>query len=139
MNSINEMYSIGIVTHYYSVLAVLGVIFVNYVKLIKADEIEPYKRFNSIFNPMGNIFIGAVIFTGVVMMAAKHLDFTIENIVMIFVAIYVIWLEVKRSVGLKLIKNDDYDGFLKYKNRIKNLLLVQVLSIVAISVWMLVL
>ena len=42
-----------------------------------------------------------VIFTGVIMMAAKHLDFTIENIAMILFAMILIYLELKRSLGLK--------------------------------------
>jgi len=134
----NEMYNMSIVTHYYGVVTVLAVIFLNLFMIAKANNIQKYKRFNTIFNPIGSTFIGAVLFTGVIMMAAKHLDFTIENIVMIFIAIYVIVLEVKRSKKLKYIKNDDLDGFKSYKSEIFKLLFIEIVLVVVISVWMLI-
>jgi len=128
----------GIVTHYYGVVAVIGVIVLNLYKLYSAKSIVDYKRFNSLFNPIGSTFIGSVIFTGVLMMAAKHLDFTIPNILMIIIAIYVIVLEVKRSKKLKFIRNDDLEKFALYKIEVYKLLSIQTILIVLISAWMLV-
>ena len=134
----NEMYNISIVTHYYGVIAVFGVIFLNLYKLKQATNIAQYRRFNTLFNPIGSTFIGSVIFTGIIMMAAKHLDFTIENILMIVIAIYVIVLEVKRSKKLRFIRNDDYDGFMIYKKEIFKLLAIEFLAVLLMSIWMLV-
>jgi len=134
----NEMYNMGIVTHYYGVVAVLGVILLNLIMLKKANNIEKYKRFNTLFNPIASIFIGTVIFTGVIMMAAKHLDFTIENILMIAIAVYVIVLEVKRSKKLKYIKNDNLEGFGLYKKDVYKLLFTEFMMVVIISIWMLI-
>jgi len=134
----NEMYNMSIVAHYYSVMAVFGVIFLNFYRLKQAKSVENYRRFNTLFNPIGSTFIGGVIFTGVIMMAAKHLEFSIENIIMIIIAVYVIVLEVKRSKKLKYLKNDDTDGFYEYKQFASKLLIYELVSVVFISTWMLV-
>ena len=134
----NEMYNMSIVTHYYGVVAVFGVIFLNLYKLRQADNLADYRRFNTLFNPIGSTFIGSVIFTGVIMMAAKHLDFTIENILMIIISIYVIVLEVKRSKKLKYIKNDNHEGFSLYKKEVYKLFAIEFILVLSISIWMLV-
>ena len=134
----NEMYNMSIVTHYYSVWAVLGGILLNLFMVIKANDIDKYKRFNTLFNPINGTFIGSVIFTGIVMMAAKHLDFSIENIIMILIAIYVIWLEVKRNKALKIIRDDYHSSFQFYKFFAIRMLITQILLLLAISIWMLV-
>ena len=134
----NEMYNMGIVTHYYSVWAVFGVILLNLFMLNKANDVQRYRRFNTLFMPIGSMFIGGVIFTGVIMMAAKHLDFTIENIFMIIIGIYIIILEAKRSKKLRFIKNDDLQTFVVYQAEVKKLLFLEMILLIAISAWMLV-
>ena len=134
----NEMYNMSIVTHYYSVLAVLGAIVVNLFMVMKADDLKKYKRFNTLFNPIGGTFIGMVIFTGVVMMASKHLDFTIENIIMIFIAVFIIILEVKRNKPLKYMKVNDENGLKEYKSSAIKLLSIQIAALLSISAWMLI-
>ena len=134
----NEMYDMSIVTHYYGVVAVLGAILLNLIMIIKADNIDKYKRFNTLFNPIGSTFIGMVIFTGIVMMASKHLNFTIENIIMIAIAIYIIVLEVKRNKGLKFMKDDYHSGFQLYKLFAIRMLAIELLLLLSISIWMLI-
>jgi len=134
----NEMYNMGIVTHYYGVLAVLGAILLNLIMIIKADNIDKYKRFNTLFNPIVGTFIGIVVFTGIVMMASKHLDFTLENIIMIVIAVYMIVLEVKRSKGLRFVKDDYHSGFQLYKLFSIRMLAIELLLLLSISIWMLI-
>lgn len=134
----NEMYNMGIASHYYSVLGILLVIFINIIILNSAENILKYKKQMSIFTPIGSVAIGSILFTGVIMMAAKHLEFSIENVIMIIIAIYVIVLEVKRSKKLKYLKNDDTDGFYEYKQFASKLLIYELASVVFISTWMLV-
>jgi len=133
----NEMYNMSIVTHYYGVVAVLGSIFLNLFMIIKAESISKYKRFNTIYNPIGGTFIGMVIFTGIVMMASKHLAFTIENIIMIIIAVLIIVLEVKRNKALKFIKSDDNSGFQLYKSFSIKTIIKELLLLLIISIWML--
>jgi len=134
----NEMYNMSIVAHYYSVVAVFLSILLNLVMLIKANNIEKHKRFVSLYNPIGGTFMGGIIFTGVVMMAAKHLDFTIENILMILIAMYMIWLDVKRNKALKIIRTDYHSSFQFYRLFAMRMLVMQMLVLLAISIWMLV-
>ena len=134
----NEMYNMGIVTHYYGVMTVLVGILINLYRIKKANDIQSYRKFNILFNPINGTFIGTVVFTGVIMMAAKHLDFTIENIVMIIIAIFIIVLELKRSKRLKFLLNNDTEAFDKYKDYGSKLLIYELISVVLVSVWMLV-
>jgi len=132
----NEMYNMGIVTHYYGVLGILSVILLNLFMLNRASNISKYKRQMRIFTPIGSIAIGVIIFTGVVMMAAKHLEFTLENIAMILFAITIIVLEAKRAKGLKWL-NPTEDGALEgFKRKATIILAVETLLTMSISVWM---
>jgi len=128
----NEMYSMSIVTHYWSVIGVLGVVFLNMFVLMSAKDIKKYRKFMSVFTPIGSVLIGSVIFTGVVMMTAKHLDFTLANIVMIIFAVVFIVMEVKRAKELKFadVKLDEYKLY-AFK-----ILIAEIVVIVGISVWM---
>jgi hypothetical protein len=134
----NEMYNMSIVTHYYSVVAVFVAILINLVMLVKADNIDRHKRFNTLFTPISSTFLGGIIFTGVVMMAAKHLDFTIENILMIVISIYMIRLESKRNKALKIIRTDYHSSFQFYRLFAMRMLLTEMLLLIAMSAWMLI-
>ena len=134
----NEMYEMSIVTHNYSVLAVLLVISINFYKIVKADNVFSYRKFNTLFNPIGSTIMGFVIFTGVIMMAAKHLDFTFANIIMIMFAIVLIVLEVKRSKAMKYIKNDNMEEFLRYKIFSKKILIIEFLITLVLYIGMLI-
>jgi len=134
----NEMYNMSIVAHYYSVVAVFLSILLNLVMLIKADNIEKHKRFVTLYNPIGGTFMGGIIFTGVVMMAAKHLNFSIENILMILIAIYMIYLDFKRNKALKIIRTDYHSSFQFYRLFAMRMLVMQMLVLLAMSIWMLV-
>jgi len=111
----NEMYNMSIVTHNYGVLVILGVISINLYKIFTARQLQVYRKFHMLYNPMGLMVLGMIIFTGMIMMAAKHLEFTIANILMIVFAIVLIVLEAKRSKKLRYIMNNDFESFLEYK------------------------
>jgi hypothetical protein len=131
-----EMYSMSIVTHNYSVIALLLAVGINYYKLMSAKSVQPYRKFIMLFNAVGSTFLAVVIFTGVVMMAAKHLSFTIENIVMIVFSVVFIILEGKRAKKFKYIKNADWDGFLSYREWAKKIFAAQFILTAVIYVWM---
>lgn len=132
----NEMYDMSIVTHNYGVIGVLAVIFINAMMLAMAKDITAYARKIRLFMPIGMTIIGAVVFTGIVMMASKHLDFSVANVVMIFLAIVLIVLENKRSSKLIALDKTQVKAFENYKKQALNILLFEVLLIVSISAWM---
>jgi hypothetical protein len=132
----NEMYNMGIVTHNYGVIGILGTIFINILMLVRATNINKYTRAMTIFMPIGMTAIGAVIFTGVIMMAAKHLDFTIENIAMILFAIALIVLENRRSKKLHTLNKKQEDALKLHKIDAYKIFKIEVLMVLAISIWM---
>jgi len=132
----NEMYDMGIVTHNWGVMAVLGVILINILMLLGIKNSTKYTRAISLFTPIVGTAIGMVVFTGVVMMASKHLDFTIENIVMILFSTVLIYLEVKRSKRLSRVDKKDENSFAEYKKEALKIFLLEIAVVLSISLWM---
>ncbi|WP_241855397.1 hypothetical protein [Sulfurimonas xiamenensis] len=126
----------SIVTHNYSVITVLGVIFINVLILLSMKNLTKYTRTMSLFTPIVGTVIVAIIFTGVVMMAAKHLDFTAENIIMILLAVILIYLEFKRSIKLKYLKKKENNAFENYKSYALKIFSLEIFLVLSISVWM---
>ena len=134
----NEMYDMGIVTHNFGVIGILGVIVINMVMLSKAKNIQKYKRQMRIFTPLGSTAIGVVTFTGIVMMAAKHLDFTFANIVMIVFAVFLIVLETKRASRLRRLLQNKKEAFDSFKIYAFRLLQIELVITLLIFIWMLI-
>jgi len=131
----NEMYNMSIVTHGTFVFLMLAMILVNYVVILVSDDYIHYKRKRGIFYlPMDFVALGGVIFTGIVMMASKHLDFTIENIIMIAVSLLFIVLEITRAKEFKFVSTRD--KFITYKIYAKKILLAEFAITLLISIWM---
>lgn len=80
--------------------------------------------------------IGVALFTGIVMMAAKHLNFTIENIVMIFIGVVLIVLEAKRAKMLRFLNAKKERALEAYKPFGLKILYIEFLLITLISLWM---
>lgn len=132
----NEMYDMGIVTHNWGVMLVLAAIFINIFMLLSIQNLAKYKRAMLLFTPIAATAIGMVVFTGVVMMASKHLDFTIENIAMILFAVTLIYLERKRAKALKNTAQKEADSFKNFKPYALNILLIEIVVTLSISTWM---
>lgn len=132
----NEMYNMSIVAHNWGVMLVLGAIAVNVFMILGIKSRAKYERAHLLFMPLGMTAIGAAVFTGVVMMAAKHLDFTLENIAMIITAGVLVYLELKRSKRLNSLDKKDPLAFLSYKNSAFRYLATETVLTLAVSFWM---
>ena len=132
----NEMYNMSIEMQYYSVIGILIVILLNAIMLAKAKEVSLYQRQMSLFTPIGSMALGGIIFTGIIMMAAKHLDFTLENIIMILFSFAILFLEVKRVKTLKYLDKKAENVLDIYKKMAYKLLVVEVILTLGISIWM---
>ena len=122
----NEMYSMGLSIHSLGTVILLGVLVLNFVVIQKSTSFEKYRRLNSVFLlPLTATILGVSFFTGVIMMAAKHLDFTLANLVMIFVSFVLIVLERKRSKALNA-----------YKTFGVKILGIEMLLVLVMSIWM---
>jgi len=133
----NEMYNMGLSLHNWSAVAVLVMIFINLFVLISSDDLQKYKRANSLYwMPLEITVLGSLLFTGVVMMAAKHLDFTIENIVMIILGVVLIVLEAKRLKALKYLSTTKEHAFNVYKPFARTILQAEFVLVLLMSLWM---
>ena len=133
----NDMYIMGLSIHSIGGVALVGVIFLNIFFLRIAKDLQKYKRLMSIFLlPLTATVIGLDIFTGVIMMAAKHLDFTIENIAMIVIAVLLIVLEAKRAKSLKYMNPNKERSLEAYKDYGVKLLYIEFAWILVIFIWM---
>ena len=133
----NEMYTMGLDLHSLTTVAILAMIFLNLFILISSNDLKKYKRLHSIFLwPATYTILGFVIFTGVIMMAAKHLDFSLENIAMILLSLIFITLEVKRVKSLKYLSDTKDHAFNAYKPIARTILQVEFLMVLSISIWM---
>ncbi|SFV64875.1 hypothetical protein MNB_SM-6-472 [hydrothermal vent metagenome] len=112
-------------------------IFVNLYILISAKELAKYKRVNSLYLvPLNITVLGTLLFTGVVMMAAKHLHFSIENIIMIVLGVVFIVLEAKRLKSLKYLSTKKEHALEVYKPYARTILQVEFGLVLLMSLWM---
>ena len=133
----NEMYNMGLSLHSWSAVAVLMMIFLNLYILISAKELAKYKRVNALYLvPLNITVLGTLLFTGVVMMAAKHLHFSIENIIMIVLGVALIVLEAKRLKALKYLSTKKEHALEVYKPFARTLLQVEFGLVLLMSLWM---
>ena len=131
------MYNMGLSIHSLGTIALLGVILLNAAMLKMADSLQKHKRLSSIvLLPLTATIIGLAVFTGVVMMAAKRLDFTIPNIVMIIISVVLIALEVKRAKALKYMNPQKERSLEAYKIFASKILYVEFALTLVISIWM---
>ena len=133
----NEMYNMGLSLHSVGGVAVLAVIVLNIYFLISMNDLKKYKRLNSIVLwPLTFSTLGLVLFTGVVMMAAKHLDFSFANIIMIIISLIYIVLEAKRVKALKYLSEKKDHAFNAYKPIARTILQVEFIMILLLSLAM---
>ena len=133
----NEMYNMGLSLHSIGAVAILLVLFLNLFVLISSKDLIKYKKWMTVaLTPLTYTTLGYVIFTGIIMMAAKHLDFTLENIVMILISIVYIVLEVKRVKSLRYLDPRKERAFDAYKPLARSILQIQFGIVLVISIWM---
>ncbi len=133
----NEMYSMGLSIHSIGAIGLLVVVFLNIVMLMQANDLYKYRRKMSIvLMPLSSMAIGVAVFTGVVMMAAKHLDFTVENIVMIVISVVLIVLEAKRAKMLRFLNVKKERALEAYKPFGLKILYIEFVLILLVSLWM---
>ena len=133
------MYTTGLNIHYFGVIVLMGVVVFNIVMLSLSHHIIRYSKRMRVVMPISGSLIALILFTGAVMMAAKHLEFTFANVAMIIIAIVMIVLEAKRYKTLKR-KTDitQEDAFALYKKKAFRFLGIEMGLLVSMSLWMMV-
>lgn len=132
------LYSLGLEIHTVGVIVLLAVVMFNIMMLALSREVIRYSKRMRIVMPTSASLIAVAIFTGAIMMAAKHLNFTFANVSMIVVSILLIVLEAKRYRILKRqtdIKQEN--AFAQYKVKAFRLLGIELLLLLVMFGWML--
>ncbi len=134
------MYKTGLNIHYFGVIVLMGVVVFNIVMLSLSHHIIRYAKRMRIVMPISGSLIALILFTGAVMMAANHLEFSFANIAMIVIAIVMIILEAKRYKTLKRKTDITQDNaFVEYKQKAFRFLGIEMALLVSMSVWMMIL
>jgi hypothetical protein len=135
----NEMYDMSVVIHLVAVIVLVGLIVLN-ISILKAEkDIHQYAYKMRKLLPISYSMIVIIIFTGAVMMAAKHLEFSTANIAMIILSLYLIPVEIKRYKSLKHLNIKAENAFENYKKSAQKILISELGLIVLISIWMFIL
>ncbi|MEJ2372333.1 MAG: hypothetical protein P8Y16_00745 [Sulfurimonas sp.] len=133
----DQMYAMGVNIHSIGVIVLILAMVTNLIALKQAKDLSKYKRLRSVvLLPLNSMLVAAALFTGTLMMAAKHLDFTFENILMIVIAITLIIKEVRRSKALKHADEDDPVDLLLYKQFASRIIYFELFLVISISIWM---
>jgi 4-amino-4-deoxy-L-arabinose transferase-like glycosyltransferase len=133
------MYTTGLNIHYFGVIVLMGIVVFNIVMLSLSHHIIRYSKRMRIVMPISGSLIALILFTGAVMMAAKHLHFTFANIAMIVIAIVMIILEAKRYKTLKRRTDITQEGaFVQYKKKAFRFLGIEMSLLIVITLWMMV-
>lgn len=131
------MYTMGLEIHTFGIMMLLGVVVFNIVMLLLSQHIVRYAKRMRIVMPISASLIALILFTGTVMMAAKHLQFSFANSAMIVIGIAMIVLEAKRYAILKRRTDIAKEGaFAEYKRKAFRLLGAEAVLLIVISVWM---
>ncbi len=132
----NEMYKMSLSIHEAGILLLVLIFLGSLWQLNRADDLMVYLKKMRIQSPLIMMAMFAPIFTGMVMMAAKHLEFTVANIVMIVLSVVLIVFEIKRSKPLKYASIAEEGAFEKYKKDATTILVGEIALIIMISIWM---
>lgn len=131
------LYNFGLEIHTVGVLVLMGVVMFNILMLSLSKNIIIYAKRMRIVMPISASLIALILFTGAIMMAAKHLNFSVANTIMTVAGIVMIILEAKRYKTLKrrtdIAQEDAFDG---YKTKAFRFLGIEIGMLMGISIWM---
>ena len=131
------MYTLGLEIHIVGVLVLLGVVMFNILMLTLSNHLMVYAKRMRIVMPISTSLIFLVLFTGAIMMAAKHLQFTLINIAMMVGLIMMIVLEVKRYKTLKYNTDIQEENALEeYKHKAFRYLGIELSILMFLNIWM---
>lgn len=130
------MYEMSLLLHEVGVLILVMIFLASMWDLKRTTDVIVYLKKMRIQGPLIFMAMFLPIFTGMVMMAAKHLEFTVANIAMIMLSLVLIFFEIKRSRPLKYASIVEEGAFEKYKKDATTILLGELALIVLISLWM---
>jgi len=133
------MYTLGLNIHIVGVLILLGVVMFNGATLAFSKDIHAYARRMRIVMPISSSLLFLLLFTGAIMMAAKHLGFSVTNTAMIVGIVVIIFLEIQRYRVLRY-QTDilNTNALAEYKAKGFRYLGIEMAILLSLSAWMMV-
>ncbi|MDP3588800.1 MAG: hypothetical protein Q8R58_12185 [Sulfuricurvum sp.] len=133
------MYTMGLEIHTVGVIVLMGVVMFNIMMLALSNQVIRYAKRMRIVMPISSSLIALILLTGMIMMAAKHLHFTLANDAMIVAGIVMIVLEAKRYKTLKRRTDITQEGaFALYKRKAFRYLGIEMVLLISVTLWMMV-
>ena len=133
------MYTMGLEIHTVGVIVLMGVVMFNIMMLALSNQVIRYAKRMRIVMPISASLIALILLTGMIMMAAKHLHFTLANDAMIVVGIVMIVLEAKRYKTLKRRTDITQAGaFDLYKRKAFRYLGIEMALLLSVTLWMMI-
>jgi hypothetical protein len=124
------MYTSAIDYHIYAVLLLVITITLFYLYTQLQRDFNRYKILIRNWMPIYVFALASAIFTGIVMMAAKHLIFDLPNLLMIFSSAFLIGLEIIRHKRMKASPQSDERAYIIFAKRIYAIELVTLFATV---------
>ncbi len=87
--------------HIYSVIGVVFMMTAFYLFTQYTNNFDVYKRRIRMWMPIYILALAFTVFTGILMMASKHLSFNLSNNLMIALTLLIVTLELKRHKRLQ--------------------------------------
>lgn len=133
------LYTLGLEIHTVGVLVLMGIVGFNILMLALSTQVILYAKRMRVVMPISATLIAVTLLTGAIMMAGKHLEFSVANSAMIIAGIGMIVLEAKRYKTLKR-KTDisKETSFNVYKIKAYRYLGIEMAILMILSVWMMV-
>jgi len=127
------MYTSAIDYHIYTVLLLVITITLFYLFTQMQKDFNRYKLLIRNWMPIYIFALASATFTGVIMMAAKHLIFDLPNIFMIANSLFLILLEIIRHRRLKASPLADERAYIIFAKRIYALELISIFLTVYVT------
>ncbi len=127
------MYASAIDYHIYTVLLLVITITLFYLYSQLQRDFNRYKIMIRNWMPIYIFALASATFTGIVMMAAKHLSFNLPNVIMILCSTFLILLEVIRHKRMKAAPASDEKIYIAFAKRIYALQLITIFITVYIT------
>jgi len=127
------MYSSAIDYHIYTIVLLVVVITLFYLFTQMQRDFNRYKLLIRNWMPIYIFALASATFTGIVMMAAKHLIFDLPNVFMIANSLFLLLLEVIRHKRMKASPSSDEKYYIVFAKRVYALELLSIVLTVYIT------
>jgi len=123
-----DFVSISIITHLYSIAALMLIISFNYISVSTMKEFIPLAKRLRFMTPLFHMANAFVAYTGAIVAAYAH-DFSITVMLMVATSIFVMVSEIKRYKKMRVIKSTEGAKQERFRIFAKKIYMMQIVFI----------